>query len=237
MIWIRSLLFMAFFYVGSTIAALLMTPLLLGKRRWVVQAIGLWASVMMAALRVICGVKVEIRGREHMPTGPALIAAKHQGMFDTIGPFSFLHDACFVLKKELLVIPFYGWYSIKGGMIAVDREGHASALKKLVKDTRERLSEDRQVIIFPEGTRKDPGAEPDYKPGVAALYRDLGLPCTPLATNSGVHWPAHGFLRRPGTIVFQFLEPLPAGLKRGEFMRELEERIETATNALLTEGI
>jgi 1-acyl-sn-glycerol-3-phosphate acyltransferase len=237
LIWIRSLLFTAFFYVGSTIAALLMTPLLLGRRRWVVQAIGLWATVMMAALRVICGVKVEIRGREHMPTGPALIAAKHQGMFDTIGPFSFLHDACFVLKKELLVIPFYGWYSIKGGMIAVDREGHASALKKLVKDTRERLSEDRQVIIFPEGTRKDPGAEPDYKPGVAALYRDLDLPCTPLATNSGVHWPAHGFLRRPGTIVFHFLEPLPAGLKRGEFMRELQDRIETATNALLAEGL
>jgi 1-acyl-sn-glycerol-3-phosphate acyltransferase len=237
LIWIRSLLFTAFFYVGSTIAALLMTPLLLGRRRWVVQAIGLWATVMMAALRVICGVKVEIRGREHMPTGPALIAAKHQGMFDTIGPFSFQHDACFVLKKELLVIPFYGWYSIKGGMIAVDREGHASALKKLVKDTRERLSEDRQVIIFPEGTRKDPGAEPDYKPGVAALYRDLDLPCTPLATNSGVHWPAHGFLRRPGTIVFHFLEPLPAGLKRGEFMRELQDRIETATNALLAEGL
>jgi 1-acyl-sn-glycerol-3-phosphate acyltransferase len=237
LIWLRSILFMAFFYVGSTIAALLMTPLLLGKRRWVVQAIGVWATVMMAALRVICGVNVEIRGREHMPTGPALIAAKHQGMFDTIGPFSFLHDACFVLKKELLVIPFYGWYSIKGGMIAVDREGHASALKKLVKDTRERLSEDRQVIIFPEGTRKDPGAEPDYKPGVAALYRDLGLPCTPLATNSGVHWPAHGFLRRPGTIVFQFLEPLPAGLKRGEFMRDLQDRIETATNALLAEGL
>jgi 1-acyl-sn-glycerol-3-phosphate acyltransferase len=158
-------------------------------------------------------------------------------MFDTVGPFSFLHDACFVLKKELLVIPFYGWYSIKGGMIAVDREGHASALKKLVKDARARLSEDRQVIIFPEGTRKDPGEAPDYKPGVAALYRDLGLPCTPLATNSGVHWPAHGFLRRPGTIVFHFLEPIPAGLKRGEFMRELEERIETASNALLAEGL
>jgi 1-acyl-sn-glycerol-3-phosphate acyltransferase len=237
LIWVRSLLFAAFFYLGSTLAAIAMTPLLLGKRRWVVQAIGVWATVMTAALRLICGVKMDIRGREHMPTGPALIAAKHQGMFDTIGPFFFLPDACFVLKKELLVIPFYGWYSIKGGMIAVDREGHASALKKLVKDTRERLSEDRQVIIFPEGTRKDPGAEPDYKPGVAALYRDLNLPCTPVATNSGVHWPAHGFLRRPGTIVFEFLEPLPAGLKRGEFMRELQDRIETATNALLAEGV
>ncbi|MGE5565180.1 MAG: lysophospholipid acyltransferase family protein [Parcubacteria group bacterium] len=237
MIWIRSLLFTAVFYVASTIAALLMTPLLLAPRRWTVIAIGVWARFVTVAMRIICGIKVEIRGREHMPTGSALIGAKHLCMFDTIGPFGFLHDACFVLKKELLVIPFYGWYSIKGGMIAVDRAGHAAALKKLVKDTRERLSEDRQVIIFPEGTRKDPGAEPDYKPGVAALYRDLGLPCTPLATNSGVHWPAHGFLRRPGVIVFEFLEPIPAGLKRGEFMKQLEDRIETATNALLAEGL
>ncbi len=236
MIWIRSLLFTAVFYVISTIAAILMPPLLVCPRRWTVIAIGIWARFVTVAMRIICGIRVEIRGREHMPSGPALIGAKHLCMFDTIGPFAFLHDACFVLKKELLVIPFYGWYSIKGGMIAVDREGHAAALKKLVKDTRERLSEDRQVIIFPEGTRKDPGAEPDYKPGVAALYRDLGLPCTPLATNSGVHWPAHGFLRRPGVIVFEFLEPIPAGLKRGEFMKTLQERIETATNALLAEG-
>ncbi|HEX6858822.1 MAG TPA: lysophospholipid acyltransferase family protein [Caulobacteraceae bacterium] len=237
MIWVRSLLFTAVFYLLSTITALLMTPLLLGRRRWVVQAIGVWAHVTMFFLRVICGVKVEIRGREHMPTGPALIAAKHQGMFDTVAPFALLPDACFVLKKELLAIPFYGWYSIKGGMIVVDREGHAAALKKLVKDTRQRMAEDRQVIIFPEGTRKDPGAAPDYKPGIAALYRDLGLPCTPMATNSGVHWPAHGFLRRPGVIVFEFLEPIPAGLKRGEFMKELQGRIEAASDALLAEGV
>jgi 1-acyl-sn-glycerol-3-phosphate acyltransferase len=236
-IWVRSLLFAAFFYLFSTLTALAMTPLLLGRRRWVVQAIGLWGLVTTGALRLICGVRVEVRGREHMPTGPALIAAKHQGMFDTVSPFAFLPDACFVLKKELLIIPFYGWYSIKGGMIAVDREGHAAALKKLVRDTRQRMAEDRQVIIFPEGTRKDPGAAPDYKPGIAALYRDLGLPCTPMATNSGVHWPARGFLRRPGTIVFEFLEPIPAGLKRGEFMKTMQARIEAATDALLAEGI
>jgi 1-acyl-sn-glycerol-3-phosphate acyltransferase len=236
-IWLRSLLFTAVFYVTSTVAAIAMTPLLLGPRRWVVIAIGMWARVVTFFLRLICGVKVEVRGREFMPTGPALIAAKHQGMFDTVAPFTFLRDAAYVLKKELLIIPFYGWYSIKGGMISVDRSGHAAALKKLVKDTRERMAEDRQVVIFPEGTRKDPGAEPDYKPGIAALYRDLGLPCTPVATNSGVHWPAHGFIRRPGTVVFQFLEPIPAGLKRGEFMKELEARIETASNALLAEGL
>jgi len=234
---LRSLVFTAVFYVVSTIAAIAMTPLLLGRRRWIVQAIGVWARAVMWALRVICGVKVEVRGREFMPTGPALIAAKHHGMFDTIAPFALLPDAAYVLKKELLIIPFYGWYSVKGGMIAVDRAGHATALKKLVKDTRERMAEDRQVVIFPEGTRKEPGEAPDYKPGIAALYRDLALPCTPLATNSGVHWPAHGFIRRPGTVVFEFLEPIPAGLKRGEFMKTLEARIEGASNALLAEGV
>lgn len=237
MIWVRSLLFAAVFYLLSAVTCIVMSPLLLGPRRWVVIAIGVWARVTMFLLRAICGVKVEVRGREFMPTGPALIAAKHQGMFDTVAPFTFLRDAAYVLKKELLIIPFYGWYSIKGGMIAVDRAGHAAALKKLVKDTRDRMAEDRQVIIFPEGTRKAPGAAPDYKPGIAALYRDLGLPCTPMATNSGIHWPAHGFLRHPGTVVFEFLEPIPAGLKRGEFMKELQARIETASNALLAEGL
>ncbi len=237
MIWVRSLAFAAVFYALSTVTAIAMTPLLLGPRRWVVIAIGVWARVTVFLLRMICGVKVEIRGREFMPTGPALIAAKHQGMFDTVAPFAFLPDAAYVLKKELLIIPFYGWYSIKGGMISVDRAGHAAALKKLVRDTRARMADDRQVVIFPEGTRKAPGAEPDYKPGIAALYRDLELPCTPVATNSGVHWPASGFLRRPGTVVFEFLEPIPAGLKRGEFMKQLQSRIETASDALLAEGL
>ena len=234
---IRSILFMIVFYAWSTFAALCMTPLLLCPRRWTVVAIGVWARVTMARLRAVCGVRVEVRGREHMPKGSALIAAKHQCMFDTIAPFTFLPDMAFVLKKELLVIPFYGWYALKGGMIVVDREGHAKALKKLVADTRDRLKEERQVVIFPEGTRGLPGAEPDYKPGVAALYRELGLPCHPVATNSGVHWPAKGLIRRPGVIVFEFLEPIPAGLKRAAFMQELQARIETASDGLLVEGL
>ena len=122
-------------------------------------------------------------------------------------------------------------------MIVVDREGQAAALRKLVADSRERLSEARQLLIFPEGHRMEPGEAPDYKPGVAALYRDLGLPCVPVATNSGAHWPAHGVIRRPGVIVFEFLEPIPAGLKRATFMSDLQNRIETASNALLEAGL
>jgi len=237
LILIRSLLFTAFFYGWSTLVALLMTPLLLAPRAWLVVGLRLWGKVAVAALAVICDLKIEVRGREHLPDGAALIAAKHQCMFDTMAPFAFLPDACLVLKQELTKIPFYGWYALKDRNIVVDRSGHAATLRKLVTDSRERLAEARQLMIFPEGHRMAPGEAPDYKPGVAALYRDLGMPCTPMATNSGVHWPAHGFIRKPGVMVFEFLEPIPAGLKRGAFMAELERRIETASNALLAEGI
>jgi 1-acyl-sn-glycerol-3-phosphate acyltransferase len=137
------------------------------------------------------------------------------------------------MKRELLRIPFYGWFSLKAGMLPLDRRGGAGALRKLLADAKSFLDEPRQLVIFPEGHRMAPGAKGEYQPGVAGLYRELGLPCTPMATNSGVHWPAHGILRRPGRIVYEFLEPIPPGLRRAAFMRELETRIETASQRLL----
>lgn len=119
--------------------------------------------------------------------------------------------------------------------MVIDRSGGANTLRQMVRETRELFAEGRQVVIFPEGTRGKPGVKGIYQPGVAGLYRDLEVPVYPVATNSGVHWPAHGFLRHPGTIVFEYLEPIPAGLKRGEFMRILEERIEAASMKLLSE--
>lgn len=229
---LRSLLFVALFYVWSAVVAISITPLLLGPRLWVLKALDVWAGGVIALLR-IAGIRVEVRGREHIPTGAALVAPKHQCMFDVFAQFTCLPDACFVLKKELMWIPFFGWYAQKARMIVVDREGHAAALKKLVRDAKDRFAHDRQLIIFPEGTRGEPGVAGDYKPGIAALYRELDLPVHPVATNSGVHWPKHGFLRKPGLIVFEYLEPIPPGLKRAEFMRILEERIETASNRLL----
>jgi 1-acyl-sn-glycerol-3-phosphate acyltransferase len=221
------------FYIWSTFIALSMTPLLLGKRRWVVATLGVWARGINLLLRVVCGIKVELRGREHMPTGPAIVAPKHQCMYDVFAQFAWLPYACFVMKQELARIPFFGWYAIKAGMVRVDRAGHAAALKKLVKDAKDRFRDDRQLIIFPEGTRGEPGQTGDYKPGIAALYRELDLWVHPVATNSGVCWPAHGFKRYPGTIVFEYLEPIPPGLKRAEFMRTLQERIEAASLRLL----
>jgi len=235
MMMARSLIYVAIFYLWSILCGLAMTPLLLAPRRWMIRAMATWAVVVTVLLRLICGIRVEFRGLEHLPTGRALVAAKHQCMFDTMAPLAVFPDATYVMKRELLRIPFYGWFCVKAGMIELDRQGGAGALRRLIAQSKARLREPRQLVIFPEGTRMAPGTKADYQPGVAGLYRELDLPCTPMATNSGAHWPAHGVLRRPGVIVYEFLEPIPAGLKRAAFMRELETRIETATSRLLPE--
>jgi 1-acyl-sn-glycerol-3-phosphate acyltransferase len=229
MIPARSLLFALLFYPWSLALCLFFLPALILPRTVVVWAFKLWARGTVVLLGACCGIRVEVRGREHVPSGRALIAA----MFDVFAQFTLLPDACFVMRKELMLIPFFGWYAWKQRMIVVDREGGATALRKMVRDGQDRLGEERQLLIFPEAHRGEPGVAGHYKPGVAGLYRDLGLPAHLVATNSGVHWPAHGILRRPGTIVFEYLEPLPAGMKRGEFMREMQARIEAASNALL----
>jgi len=233
---LRSWIFAVWLFGGSFLLSLAYIPTLILPHDVVRVCLRFWGAFVLFGLRWICGVRVEIRGRQFIPQGPALIAAKHQGMLDVCAPFTIMPDVCYVMKKELLYIPFFGWYAWRGGMIFVDRAAQAAALKKLVRDTQERMRRDRQVLIFPEGTRRPVGAEPDYKPGVAALYRDLELPCTPVATNSGQHWPAKGLMRYPGTVVFEFLPPIPAGLKRGEFMKALEASIEPASARLASEA-
>jgi 1-acyl-sn-glycerol-3-phosphate acyltransferase len=233
MILLRSLIFVALFYLWSAAAVIIFVPVLLGPRRWTMRVMSGWSRGFTWLLRVVCDIRLEVRGRAYLPTGAALVAAKHQCMFDALGALAIYPDACFVTRKELFLIPFFGWYCAKAGMITVDRAGHAKALRKMVADGRRRMEEARQLVIFPEGHRMPPGEAGQYRPGVAALYRELGLPCTPVATNAGTHWPAHGFIRRPGTIVVEFLEPIPPGLNRALFMRTLEERIETASAALL----
>jgi 1-acyl-sn-glycerol-3-phosphate acyltransferase len=230
---VRSIVFLALFYAWGVFWVLLILPLLVCPRRWVVRSFATWSAGIMLLLRVICGVRIEVRGRQFIPKGRALIAPKHQSMFDVFAQFAWLPDSCFVTKKELMWIPFLGWYAYKGGVIVVDRAAQAAALRKMVADAKDRFADERQVVIFPEGTRGTPGAPGDYKPGIAALYREIDVSVTPMATNAGVHWPAHGLLRYPGTIVYEYLPPIPPGLKRAEFMRILQERIETASMALL----
>ena len=233
MLALRSLLFVALFYLWSLIFSICAIPLLIAPSSWMARALPIWTHGILFLLRAICGIKVEIRGKQYIPTGPALVAPKHQNMLDVFAEFAVLPHSIYVMKKELVWIPFLAWYGLKLGCIVVDRDAHAKALRKMVADAKLRFQKKRQLVIFPEGSRGEPGVAGDYKPGIAALYRDLDVPVHPVATNSGVHWPKHGFMRKPGTIVFEYLEPIPPGLKRGEFMRILQERIETASNKLL----
>jgi 1-acyl-sn-glycerol-3-phosphate acyltransferase len=176
---------------------------------------------------------VVIKGLEKIPPGASLVASKHQSMLDTLVPFLMFPGAAFVLKQELLNAPVLGWYAQAMGMIPIDREAHASALKKLLRAARPARDAGRQIIIFPEGTRQAPGVAGDYKPGVAALYKDLGVPCVPVALDTGRVWDARGLMRRPGVTTIEVLDPIAPGLSRDDFMRTLEHRIETASQALL----
>lgn len=190
MIFIRSLLFILAFYLWSAVFAIAMLPLLVLSRRWTMGAFRIWALGIFGLLAICCDIRVELRGREQMPKGRAIVAPKHQCMFDVFAQFAWLEDGCFVMRKELMRIPFFNLYAWKAGMVVLDREGGASALRQLIRDARDRLKEPRPLVIFPEGTRGEPGHAGDYHPGVAGLYRDLELPAHPVATNSGVHWPA-----------------------------------------------
>lgn len=232
---VRSVLFQVWLYVVVVVMALVCLPLLLLPRPAMTAGQKVLARLLLGGLRVICGVRVEVRGLEHKPKGAALIAAKHQSMLDGIAPLIFLDRTTFVLKRELVSFPLLKAYGRKAELISLDREGGAAALKALVADVQDRLGKGRPTVIFPEGTRQAPGAAPDYKPGVAALYREVGGAVVPMATTSGLRWPK-GWIIRPGVAIYEFLEPIGPGLKRGAFMAELQARIESASDALLKEA-
>lgn len=187
-------------------------------------------------LRVIAGTELEVRGLEHLPVGAALIASKHQSAWDTFGLIPLLHDPALVMKAELGRIPLYGWFARKFGMILIPREKRAAALKQLLRDAKARAADGRHILIFPEGSRQAPGAPPDYKSGIAALYEALDVPCVPIALNTGMFWPRRSFIRRPGRMIVEFLPPIPAELPRQAFMQTLQDRIETATARLVAEA-
>jgi 1-acyl-sn-glycerol-3-phosphate acyltransferase len=233
MIFIRSLVFVLWLYGSMTVVGAVFAPVTLFNRSGVFMAMRAWSAATLWGLRWICGARVVVEGLENLPKGPSLIASKHQTMLDTIVPGSFLDEPAFVLKYELMSMPIFGWYMQRADMIPVRRETQASALRVMLHAARKAIKEGRQIIIFPEGTRQDIDAPPAYKPGVAALYRDLGLPCTPIAVSTGLVWPAHGVVRRPGVAIVRILPPIPAGLSREDFMHELETRIETESQALL----
>jgi 1-acyl-sn-glycerol-3-phosphate acyltransferase len=236
MTMLRSILFVPVFYINTALFVVLGSFLLFGPRRYAMMGLKAHAIVTLWLLRIIVGMRMEVRGREKLPKPPYLVASKHQSAWDTFALIPIFTDPALVMKAELRHIPFYGWFSRKFEHIFVERSRGPAALRKLERDAQERAAAGREVLIFPEGTRRPPGAEPDYKPGAVALYEELKLPCVPMALNSGLYWPRRQLMRYPGTVIVEILDPIPAGLPRAEFRTELRARIETAANRLILEA-
>lgn len=229
---LRSFIFAVWLYASMAFTGLVLWPFVIANDKHVYTALRWWSHATLWGLRWIIGAKVSFEGLENVPTGGALIAMKHQSMLDTIVPSLFLEKPTFIYKAELAGTPIMGAY-LKKNQIAVDRGGHAKALKSLVRGAREAVAKGRQIVIFPEGTRQPLGAAPDYKPGIAAMYKDLGIPVTPVALNTGLIWKPKGLMRNPGHVTFKVLPPIQPGLSREDFMRELERILETESEALL----
>jgi 1-acyl-sn-glycerol-3-phosphate acyltransferase len=236
MTFVRSIIFNIVFYVFTVTMVLVTLPVFVfASEKMTERTCRLWGSIGLFLLRTIVGTRLEIRGAENIPPGGVIVASKHQSMFETFALFMPLERTTYVMKQELARIPLWGWYAKRAGMIMLQRDQGASALRKLVTAVRTAIKKERQVIIFPEGTRQPPGASPDYKGGIAHLYRMSGAPAVPVALNSGLFWPRRRFTRYPGTIIFEFLPPIMPGLKSRDFIEQLQTRIETASDRLLVE--
>lgn len=236
MLVLRSLVFNVAFYVvliGIMICAL---PVLAMRPAAVRGAARAWGRASLWLLRVICGTTVEFRGLENIPAGPVLVAAKHQSVWEVFSLILAFPNFTYVLKRELTFIPLFGWYLSRSRQIAIDRTKGRAALTQVVRQGRVVIGEGRQLFIFPEGTRRPPGAPPDYKYGVAFVYGDLGVPCVPVALASGLFWPRRSFIRRPGTVVVDILPPIAPGLPGNVFLPQLQDAIETATDRLIAEA-
>ena len=227
MIWLRSALFNAFFFGFSVILCVLGYLLCLARPQATILVPMLWARVVLAGLRLICGIRSELEGREYLPRGgAALIASRHQSAFDTLVWLTLLPRCCYVMKSELRRIPLFGAMIAPAGMIVVDRQGGAAALRHLVREAQRAAAEQRQMVIFPEGTRGEPGRVLPLQPGVAAMAARTGLPVIPVVTDSGRCWGRRAFRKRPGVIHIRLLPPLPGGADRASLMARLTATFE-----------
>lgn len=231
----RSAVYVVLSGLWLLLAGLVALPILFMPKGAGWGAFRIWARVNLWLLRVVCGQRMRVLGRENVPEGAALVAAKHMAPWETFALVPVLPRPTYILKRELLRLPVWGWYARHFGMIPVDRAAGASALMSMSKAAQEAVADGRQILIFPEGTRKRPGDPPDYKTGVALLYRSLGVPCTPVALNSGLFAEHRSFIRYPGTITVSFLPPLPPDLPRAAFLAALQSAIEEETQRLLAD--
>ena len=237
MLVFRSLAFNVAFYLSLIVQMIFWTPFYFLAPRHVAWFVPkFWARSSLWLQKWIAGTESRIEGLENLPDGPFILAPKHQSFWDTISFFPYLRDPVYILKRELMWIPMFGWYVGKMRMIPIHRGSRSKALKQAMRIARERMADGRQLIIYPEGTRRSPGAEPAYKWGIVEIYAALGVPVVPVAHVAGLYWPRRRFLRFPGVIHARFLPPIKPGLDKEEFMRRLIAETEAVCDELLVEA-
>ena len=232
--WIRSLIFNAMMYVMMLILGLLYFPMALFSADWAHRACHAYCRWVIWSASWMVGLKTEVRGTP--PTGEVMISAKHQSFFDIIVIFGAVPAGKFIMKRELLYAPILGQYARRIGCVPVNRGKRGQAIAKMLSDVKKGEARPGQLIIYPQGTRVAPGAYKPYKIGTALLYEQLGQACVPVATNIGVFWPKRGVLRKPGTTVVEFMEPIPAGLDKDSFIERLENDVEGRSNELMNDA-
>lgn len=236
MIFLRSLVFNICFFCWAILASVLFSPLFIISTATAMNAGRPWALGVLLLAKYILGLTYEVRGQQYLTYQPVIYASKHQSAWDTVIFLVLLRAPAYVLKRELLRIPGWGWYLWRMQMIAIDRSAGASSMKRLIAQSKNALTNYRPIVIYPEGTRTQPGATPHYHPGIVALYSMLHVPVVPVALNSGCYWGKNAFHKRPGNIVLEFLPPIDPGLSKTEFMSTLQTVIETASTRLIAEA-
>ena len=235
---LRSALFNALFYLHMIAVLVVVTPVYFFlPQRACMAVVSSWARRTVWLLRVVAGTRVEFRGLENLPThGRYILAAKHQSLFETFALLTVVPNPGYVIKRELLYVPIWGWWARKADMIYVTRGAKSAALQEIADGGRRVIAQNRPIFIHPEGTRRPPGASPDYKYGVVHLYKELGVPVVAAALNSGLYWPRRRFMRFPGTIIVSFLPPIEPGLPSRAFLNRLVAETEGACDRLLVEA-
>lgn len=236
LILVRSIAFNFLFYLNTLLYLIVALPTFFMPYRAIVEVAKAWGRTNLVLLRTVAGIDVEIRGREKIPAGAIIVAAKHQSAWETFALLPLFDNPTFIMKRELQWIPIFGWLTIKGRMVAIDRGAGSQALVQMAERARVELSAGRQLIIFPEGTRRPVGAEPRYRYGVAHLYAVEGVPCVPIALNSGLFWPRRSIRRLPGKVLVEILDPIAPGLDKDVFLGRLQDGLETATARLVEEA-
>ena len=234
MLILKTIIFYIFLVIWTVLMGFICLPFLFLPSYLLKYPIKIWIKFIFILLYLICNIRHKIKGLENIPNESVLIASKHQSAFETFALYYYLSDCFFVHKRELFFIPIFGQYLFKTNMVAINRDGGTRAMRSMLQKVQSKLSSGSSIIIFPEGTRRLPGSKPDYKTGFIGIYNHTKKKIIPVALNSGLCWPKKSWVLRKGTITIKFLPAINEGLNKKDILNEVQNRIETASNLLLT---